>query len=179
MFDVGGKYMFDPVTVNASFFYVSGQELDTATGAAKEPKDIDVFSYLNGRSHYWSEILGFGVFDISGLGDGPTNTMAFNLGVSGKATDTTDLSLQYWYVTTPEDVWASGTPGTDATFESDVGSEIDLIITQTIYEGFKATLVGAYLFAGDAYAGWLGNPAAAGKTADDAYETGIQLQYTW
>jgi hypothetical protein len=180
MVDLGGKYAFDPVAVNASFFYVSGQELNTATGAVKKPGDIEVFTYLNGKSHYWAEILGFGVFDVNGIGDDPTNTMAFNLGVSGKASDTTDVSFQYWYVTAVEDVLSSGTVAAgNAKFETDVGSEVDLIITQTIYEGFKATLVGAYLFAGDGYAGWLGTPVAAGQTADDAFETGIQLQYTW
>jgi hypothetical protein len=155
----------------------------------------------NGATHYWSEILGAGTFDQASTGVGavgsgsfgqwqgglqPYNLWAIKLGGKYKLTDTTTLSAFYWYVNTVEDVVSSIREDSQGTFgapinntrygdviatDSGIGHEIDLYIDQALCDGLVLRLVGAYLFADDAYSIW--------SDDEDAYEYGARLQVSF
>jgi len=107
--------------------------------------DNDAFVTAPGRSYYWSEILGLGVFDNTAPGaspaDGITNVMAFNGGVTIKPMDKLKLTGDVWYAALAEDNLAGDT---------ELGWELDGVVTYTIMDNLTVDGVVAYLIAGDA-----------------------------
>jgi hypothetical protein len=55
--------------------------------------------------------------------------------------------------------------------DDSVGSEIDFRLTQKVVDGLTLDVVGAYLFADDAY--------STNDQDDDAYEVGARLQWSF
>ena len=60
--------------------------------------------------------------------------------------------------------------GTD---DKDIGFEVDLDVTQKIYDNLDAKIVGAYMFAGDAY----GTGSPLKKSPDDGWVLGLGFNY--
>jgi hypothetical protein len=155
-------------------FYTSGDDDDD--------DDADYFAYPVGRSYYWSEILGLGTLDVSvdgadaldstGQGayyaaDRPTNLWTIMAGVAWQALEDTRLTFNYYYINTSEDVVAN----TDGTEDDSVGHEVNFYVDQKVVDGLNLRLVGAYLFADDAY--------KTNDDDDDAYEVGAQLLWSF
>lgn len=179
MLEGTADFMWNAMTFHLGAFYTSGDDDNEA--AFDNAKDYDAFAYARGASYYWSEILGLGMLDVSVAGsdhlnpanqgayraaDVPSNLWALNLGVIWQAMPETKVTFNYYYVATAEDVLANAATGeTDDT----IGHEVNLYISQGIVDKLNLTLVGAYLFADDAYTIF--------KDDDDAYELGAVLQW--
>jgi len=190
MIEAKADFFFNPFTFNAGGFMTSGDSA-RATAAnpngSTNPKDYEgYFRYPAGASHYWSEILGFGVLDNYGMtgsqvatGSGygttdnmgsavPTGIWTINIGGAWQVLKDTKVTAQYYYIGTTKKALADST-----TFKtsSEVGHEIDMYIDQKIVDGLDLKLVGAYLIAGKAY--------SAFKNDDNAYELGARLQWNF
>jgi hypothetical protein len=115
-----------------------------ATGQDDDEEDQEAFYVPAGQSYYWSEIMGFGIFDEQAsngsCADHITNIIAANVGVGLKLSDKLSVGADLWYAMLAEEVDG----------EDELGTEVDLSAKYTIVEGMSLDVVGAYLFAGDA-----------------------------
>jgi len=171
MVAAGGNYYINNFTLTLGGFYTSGD--DDATDG-----DVDNFVYADGRSHYWSELMGAGAFGVqdqqlvTGNGweanTGPSNLWTATAGVAWQALEKTKLGFNYYYIGTAEDVTADFTNGDTS---SEVGNEFDLLIEQKLIDGLKLRMVGAYLLAGDARTDL--------KDDDDAWLLGAKLDWAF
>jgi hypothetical protein len=134
--------------VNVGVFDIHGEGF-YATGDDDDDDDLETFTPPQGRSYYWSEIMGKGIFDFqesnNSPGDGISNVWAVNLGATVKPMDKLKVALDVWYARLAEDIIVA-----DGTEQDELGTEIDLVITYEVVENLNLDLVGAYLFAGDA-----------------------------
>ncbi|MBN1930825.1 MAG: hypothetical protein JW786_04365 [Desulfobacterales bacterium] len=154
--DLGG------LDVHGQVFYASGDD-------DADDDDYEEFAGPKGRSYIWSEIMGWGIFDM-GLeksagapGDQISNIWAANLGVGFAPMDKLKLKADLWYAQLAED----NTYG-----ENELGTEIDLTATYKIMDNLSLDLIGAYLFAGDA-------TSLDGQNEDDPYEIGTRLSLSF
>jgi len=133
------------VAVGGSFSYFHGQFFYASGDSNATDGDMDAFVSAPGQSYYWSEIMGLGTFDNAASNGSPkdkiSNIMAFNAGVTYKASEKLTLSADYWYAALAED---------DANGNTDLGNEIDVKVSYAIMDNLNLDLIGAYLFAGDA-----------------------------
>ena len=120
-----------------------------ATGQGAGATDVEAFTPPVGNSYYWAEIMGLGIFDSASPTNTPgnniTNLMTIGLGADWKLGDKFKLSTDLWYAQTAEDV-----VGATGITSSDLGFEIDVILTWALVENLNLDLVAAYLAAGDA-----------------------------
>ena len=93
---------------------------------------------------------------------------AISGGADIKPTDTTSIGIDLYYVSMIED--RETQLGTD---DKDIGFEVDLDVTQKIYDNLDAKIVGAYMFAGDAY----GTGSPLKKSPDDGWILGLGFNY--
>ncbi|SMC17228.1 hypothetical protein SAMN02746041_00258 [Desulfacinum hydrothermale DSM 13146] len=157
-------------------FYTTGQD--------EGDDDVEGYVYPGavGDSFYWAEIMGFGVLDdmtpraytgYPGAGEytaggNPSNLYTLYASVDWQALEATKLHLAYYYLGTAEDVVANAATGEK---DDSVGSEVDFRLTQKVVDGLNLDVIGAYLFADDAFSGT--------KDDDDAYEVGARLQWAF
>jgi hypothetical protein len=124
--------------VHGQIFYATGD--DNAFDG-----DNDAFVAPKGRSYYWAEILGYGIFDQNAVNgspmDGITNIFAANVGVKVKPMDKLTLKADVWYAVLAEE---------NLFGEDELGTEVDLVVTYAVMDNLNLDLVGAYLFAGNA-----------------------------
>ena len=92
---------------------------------------------------------------------------AINLGADFKPTDTTTIKFDVYYIGMMEDRTVAGED------EDEIGTEVDVRLTQKIYDTLSMTVVGAYLLAEDGY----GAGAGAGNSGDDAFQVGLGLDF--
>lgn len=148
---VGADVALGQLGVHGQVFYASGDDDVNDT-------DDEAFLAPAGRSYYWAEIMGYGIFDNQVSNGSPadciTNITAANIGVSFKPMDKLTLGADVWYAMLNE--VATGQ-------DDELGTEIDLKAQYMIFDNLALDLVGAYLVAGD----------ATGE--DDPYEIGTQL----
>jgi hypothetical protein len=165
---IGGNVSLGMFDVHGEFIYTPGDDrpLDS---------DIDTFFCPNG-SYYWSEIMGFGIFDnsnpVNTPGDKIQNVMAVNLGTSIKPMDKLKVAVDLWYAKLDEDIIfinpVTGLPSG----EDELGTELDVVVTYQLVEGLNLDLVGAYLWAGDAV-------SLNGNNNEDPYEFGARLSLSF
>lgn len=154
-----GAFGLDAGVAHGSFVYSTGDD-DENDG------DMNAFVPASGASFYWSEILGYGMFDdaspmdgryvgegVSVAADGISDLIAVNAGVTFKPMDKMTLSGDVWYASLAQD---------NAAGDNYVGTELDGKLTYSIFENLSADLVVAYLFAGDVI-------------EEDVTEAGVQL----
>jgi hypothetical protein len=168
----GAKVDFGPADVHGQFFYATGQDADKS-----DEKDKTNFWVPAGQSYYWSEIMGYGIFDAqfsaSAPGDQIGNIMAANLGTTIRPTESLEIAIDAWYAKLAEDK-VRKISKKDVVIENiddELGWEANVRITYTLVKGLKLDLVGAYLFAGD---GVYNGPDDA-----DPYEIGSQLSLSF
>jgi len=107
------------------------------------------FKSAPGASYYWSEILGYGVFDGGANGGAPeaapadkiSNVMAANAGVTLKPMDKLKVDADVWYAMLAED---------NEFGEDELGLEFDAKVTYALLDNLNAEFILAYLVAGDA-----------------------------
>jgi len=156
---VGAKFdISDMVGLHGQVFYASGDDL--------EDEDDNGWDGAPGRSYYWSEIMGYGVFDNQvsdgSCADQVSNITAFNIGTTFKASDKLSFDGDVWYAMLNED---------DANNEDKLGTELDFKATYMIIEGLKLQAVAAYLFADDA--------TYNGDNDENPIEIGTQLSLSF
>jgi hypothetical protein len=146
-----------------------------------------------GNIHNASASDHFGYADTvywHGYGE-PTNLWTVTVGGSYQLCKETKLSASYWYFGTATAVPVAFNADGNYKMNSSIGHELDFYIDQGIVDGLKLTLVGAYLFANDAYCP-LPVPTTATDLAsmrantlyntphpDDAWEVGARIQWSF
>jgi len=154
--------------LHGQFIYATGDE------DGLDDEERSDFFVPKGQSYYWSEIMGYGVFDSrtskNSPGDQISNIMIGNLGTTIKPTADLSISLDAWYGALVEDMVVG--EGDDASEENELGIEANVKITYTLVEGLDLDLVGAYLFAGE---------VTTMKNEDEAdpYEIGTRLSLSF
>jgi hypothetical protein len=157
---IGGSFNLGVFDIHGEGFYATGDD-DPDDG------DWEQFTPPPGRSYYWSEIMGKGIFDNqesnNSPGDGISNVWALNIGTTVKPMDKLKVALDVWYANLAEDIIVA-----DGSKQDELGTEVDLVITYEVVQNLNLDLVGAYLFAGD---------ATTENDPDDAnpYEIGARL----
>lgn len=150
-----GAVGVDAGLVHGQFFYSSGD--DNRQGLADD--ENDAFVPAPGASYYWSEIMGYGIFDnrvsLGSPADKISNIWAGNVGVTVKPMDKLKVDFDVWYAARVED---------NAFGDTELGWEFDGKLTYNIFDNLTAEAVLAYLIAGDATPG-----------DDDVIEGGVQL----
>jgi hypothetical protein len=168
LFALGGNVMLGPVEIYAEGAYSSGDDDGIADG------DIDNF-VAPFASHGWSELLGDGTLwaeDVvpagrPGVGDSydqVTNLIYFGGGVNWSPMEKLTINPSIWYAMLDED---------NATGDDKIGTEVDMVVTYQLVDGLNMEIIGAYLFAGDAFSD------TAVKNDDDAYEYGVRLSLSF
>jgi hypothetical protein len=147
-----GAVGVDAGIAHGQFFYASGDD-------GQDLDENDAFVTAPGRSYYWSEIMGYGIFDnrasAGSPADGITNIWAGNAGVTVKPMDKLKITGDVWYASLVEDNIAGDT---------ELGWEFDGVVSYNIYDNLTADAVLAYLIAGDAT-----------PNSDDVIEGGVRL----
>jgi len=179
--DFGGYLVALGGSVDMGMFDIHGQGFYASGDDDAADNDEDAFWVPAGQSYYWSEIMGYGIFDRSASRNAPAdqigNVWAVNLGATVKPMDKLKVTLDLWYAALAEDIYvmngaqvAQGTVGSSA--EDVLGTEVDLVITYELVQNLNLDVVGAYLFAGD---------ATTQDDPDDAnpYEIGARLSLSF
>ncbi|TKB06335.1 hypothetical protein [Desulforhopalus sp. IMCC35007] len=157
-----GTFIYNGYTIQDvdgdAFLVAGGANAGIAHGQAFYATGDDAFMNPRGRSYYWSEILGLGVFDntapTGSPADGITNIAAFNAGVTVKPMDKLTFDADVWYAMLAED---------NAMGEDELGLEFDGKLTYALMDNLNAEFILAYLVAGDA----VGD--------DDVFEGGVRV----
>lgn len=174
LFDIYGAMAMGPANFRAKAIYASGND-ETSI------KDGNIDAFFNpgtaftGASYYWAEIMGYGIFDATGLStaDDPagglndkiSNRIIGNLGVDYKILPSLKTSLDLYYAMTAEDVKL-----VDGTYGDTLGLELDLVVTYKVVDNLNLDLVAAYLWADDVV-----NKAVSANNSADPYELGARL----
>ncbi|MDK9706200.1 MAG: hypothetical protein OEL83_04035 [Desulforhopalus sp.] len=128
----------DAGIVHGQFFYASGDD-------GSDASENNTFVQAPGRSYYWSEIMGYGVFDNNSSNgapaDGISNVWAGNAGVTIKPMDKLKIDADVWYASLAED---------NAAGDTELGWEFDGKLSYNLYDNLTAEAVFAYLVSGDA-----------------------------
>jgi len=166
MVDAGVNFALDMATIRARAFLASGDD---------EGDLEDDFQVMSGATMSWAEIVSDGYsYDRNaslaqiGGANKPKNMYAINVGADFKPTDTTTIKLDVYYIGMVEDRTVNGED------EDEIGTEIDVRLTQKIYDTLSMTVVGAYMLAEDGY-GVAG--AGTGNSGDDAFHLGLGLDF--
>jgi len=173
----------DMATISVMGFYTSGDdEKIDATGTARSQDDD--FQGLTGQTFSWAEIVSDGYsYDRNaslaqaGAANKPSNMWAVGVGADFKPTDTTTIMFDAYYMGLVEDRTIGGDK------EDEIGIEVDARLTQKIYDNLSLTILGAYLFADDAYGRYDTDSDTDGiqpgdkGSGDDAFQVGIGLDF--
>ena len=164
----GASVNLGMLDIHGQSFYASGSDSDQAAN-----NDVDQFYVPQGQSYYWSEIMGYGIFDeqasIGSPADQISNIWAINLGTKVSLNDQLSIKGDVWYAQHVEDIKKMSQLTEDV---DKLGTEIDIVVTYELIENLKLDLVGAYLFAGDA-------TSVDGTNDEDPYEVGARLSLSF
>jgi hypothetical protein len=156
----GGSMNLGPAGLHGRAFYASGDD-------DPDDNDIDSFIVIEGQSYYWSEIMGFGIFDNVASAGSPadqiSNVWAANVGATFKPMDKLSLVADVWYAQLAEE---------DEFDEDELGWEFNLKATYKLMENLNLDVVGAYLLAGDA-------TSFDGDNENDPYLIGTRLSLSF
>ncbi|MFY9941773.1 MAG: alginate export family protein, partial [Desulfobacterales bacterium] len=156
----GASMNFGPAELHTRGFYASGDD-------DPDDDDIDSFIVIEGQSYYWSEIMGFGIFDNVASAGSPadqiSNVWAVNLGATFKPMDKLSVTGDIWYANLAEE---------DVNDEDELGTEFNLKVTYKLLENLNLDVVGAYLLAGDA-------TSLDGDNENDPYLVGSRLSLSF
>jgi hypothetical protein len=157
LFAIGASMPLGPVGLHAQVIYATGDD---------DPADTDIENFFvpAGQSYYWSEIMGYGIFDYQASAGAPadqiSNLMAYNIGVSFEPMEKVTITADLWNASLRED---------DAAGNDDLGTEIDLMLSYAILDNLNLDVVAAKLWAGD----------ATGDGSEDPTEIGMQLSFSF
>jgi hypothetical protein len=179
----GADFALDLATIRVAGMYFSGDD--------EGDLDSDYRSFT-GETFSWSEILSDGYFweansnqnqigwvhATNGPANAPSNMWALNVGADLKPTDTTTIALDLYYIGMVED----RTVGNND--EDTIGTELDVSLTQKLYDNLAVKIVGAYLLADDGYGDTADTDATTpgvqqADSGDDAWIIGMGFNYTF
>jgi len=172
MAHVGVDFALDMATLRAQFIYASGD---------KEGDLDDDFQGLRGETFSWAEMISDGWSydrnaDLAQIGgdNSPSNMWAVGVGATIKPTDTMAIIMDIYYVGMIEDRTIAGQD------EDTIGTEIDVRLTQKIYDNLTLSVAGTYLLADDGFGVYdPDDPNAASDSGDDAFQVGIGLDFSY
>jgi len=165
MVEGGANIFYGPFTFNLGGFIASGDDPENGD-------EYNGFAYPQGRSHYWSEIMGLGSLDASlgyGIqdrisaannggyqaGDGPSNLWTVTAGAAWQALDVTKLTFNYYYIGTHKSVLSDLDTLDDS---NSIGHEFDIYVDQKVVDGLMLRLVAAYMIAENGYTVYSDDP---------------------
>ncbi len=171
---------------NLSFGDVHGQAFWASGDDDPNDDEDEAFVVPGLQSHYWAEIMGYGMFGDTSYyqvsnnapADQISDIMAGNIGVTVKPMDKLTVAFDVWYARKDGDITIDIDTGRDDDVfqsnieEDELGIELDLRLTYQLVPGMNIDLVGAYLFAGDATTG-------GAKDDADPYELGTRLSLSF
>jgi hypothetical protein len=160
---IGGNVMLGGFDIYGEAAYGSGSD------------DLDEFGFSNPLgAHGWSELLADGTLwngTVAGADQGNngdysqvTNLMYIGGGFKWSPMDKLTINPEIWYAKLDED---------NLTGEDTLGTEVDLTVTYQLVEGMNLELIGAYLFADDAFS------SNQSENEEDAYEYGMRLSLSF
>ncbi len=156
----GSAQISDMFGVHFQGFYASGDD-------DKADDDFEQFYVPCGQSHYWAELMGYGIIDETVSNNSPADQigdiMAANAGIKLSPREDLSLTFDLWYAALAED---------DENGENYLGTEFDAVLSYKLLENIDIDVVGAYLLAGDATTGGVDNDA-------DPYEIGAQFSISF
>lgn len=165
--DIGGYLLALGGTVKMGALDIHGQAFYATGDDTKTLDKYEGFFVPQGQMYYWSEIMGYGLFDNQASANAPAdkinNIEAINIGVGLKANDKLSFKADLWYAKLVED--------TAAAKSDPLGTEIDLKVTYALMKNLNLDVIGAYLFAGD------GTYKGAGSS--NPYEVGAMLSFSF
>lgn len=157
---IGASGAIGPIGLHGQFTYASGDD-DAADN------DQDAFIPPRGNSYYWSEIMGYGMFDQQVSANSPANHISniwfVNGGVDYKVVENLKLTFDVWYADRVEALTAGA--------DTPLGTELNFIATYTIMPKLNLDLVAAYLFAGEG--------TYEGADEADPFELGARLSLSF
>ncbi|MDJ0783028.1 MAG: hypothetical protein QNJ22_13720 [Desulfosarcinaceae bacterium] len=158
---LGGGYNFGMFEAHGQIFYATGDD-DSGDDESND------FFVPAGQSYYWSEIMGFGVFDDAvsngSPGDLISDILAIGIGASVSPMEKLSLGLDIWYAQRAQDEQ----DGADV--DEQLGTEVDFTVKYALLEDLNLTVVAAYLFADDGT-----DPTADNDDTVNPFELGAQL----
>jgi hypothetical protein len=161
LFGLGANGSLGPVGLRGQFVYSSGDDT---------PNDNknDAFFNPRGASYYWSEIMGYGIFDNQSSANSPTdqisNVWFAGGGVDYQLIESLKLNLDIWYAQLAEKDQVGAA-------DEYLGTEVDFLATWQIMPKLNLDLVAAYLFAGDG--------TYDGPDQKDPYEIGARMSLSF
>lgn len=167
--------------IHGQFIYASGDDDDD--------NDLETFWVPAGQSYYWSEIMGYGIFDEqtsnNSPGDQIGNIMAANLGTTLSPMESLSITIDVWYAQLAKGILINDN-GRESE-EKELGWEANVLVSYELLKGLNLDFVGAYLFAGDATQAQLARRNAASdkkiyykpENTSDPYEIGTQLSLSF
>jgi len=177
----GLSFDMGPADIHGEFFYASGDD--------NNDNDMETFWVPAGQSYFWSEIMGYGIFDEqfsnNSPGDQIGNVMAGNLGTTLRPIDKLSITIDVWYAQLAKGITIN--ENDNLSEEKELGWEANVVLSYELVEGLNLDFVGAYLFAGDATQAQLSrrDPASNKKiyykpeNTSDPYEIGTQLSLSF
>jgi hypothetical protein len=161
---LGGGATFGMFEAHGQVFY--------ATGDDENDDDVKEFYVPNGQSYYWSEIMGYGLFDDQtsngSPGDQIADILAVGLGGSVTPMEKLTIGLDIWYAQYAEDQQ----DGADV--DDKLGTEVDFSVKYTLIEDLTLQAVAAYLFADDGT-----DPTGNNNDTANPFELGAQLSLSF
>jgi hypothetical protein len=161
---LGGGANFGMFEAHGQVFY--------ATGDDETDSDVKDFIGPPGQSYYWSEIMGYGIFDDQVSNNSPadkiSDIMAVGLGGSVTPMQKLTLGLDIWYAQRAEDQQ----DGADV--DEKLGTEVDFSVKYALLEDLTLDAVAAYLFADDGT-----DPTADNNDTANPFELGAQLSLSF
>jgi hypothetical protein len=161
---LGGGANFGMFEAHGQVFY--------ATGDDETDSDVKDFIGPPGQSYYWSEIMGYGIFDDQVSNNSPadkiSDIMAVGLGGSVTPMEKLTLGLDIWYAQRAEDQQ----DGADV--DEKLGTEVDFSVKYALLEDLTLDAVAAYLFADDGT-----DPTADNNDTANPFELGAQLSLSF
>jgi hypothetical protein len=158
---IGANGAIGPVGLHGQFVYASGDDTPT-------DNKNDAFFNPRGASYYWSEIMGYGIFDNQVSANSPadliSNVWFVGGGVDYKLIESLKLTLDLWYAQLAEKEQVGAA-------DEYLGTEIDFIATWNIMPKLDLDFVAAYLFAGDG--------TYDGPSQKDPYEIGARMSLSF
>jgi len=172
MAHAGVDFALDFATLRAQFIYTSGD---------KEGDLDDDFQGLQGETFSWAEMISDGWSydrnaDLGQIGgdNSPSNMWAVGVGATLKPTDTMAIIMDVYYIGMVEDRTVGGDK------EDTVGTEIDVRLTQKIYDNLTLSVAGAYMIADDGFgAGGSMGDYAPQSQGDDAFQVGMGVDFSY
>lgn len=177
---IGASGNVGPVSLWGKWIYMPGDDDGVGNAGIAQPNgnaatnnDINSFVTTLGTSYYWSEIMGYGIFDNQVSAGAPAdfngsfNLSGFNIfgiGADFSPMEKLTVGLDLWYASVLENYTGNAGAG------DELGTEVDLSLSYQFMDALNLDVVAAMLFAGDQT--YYQVPGAGMPESEDPWELG-------